>query len=71
MPLDEMCDDEKQRTWLCIRRQGSNHGSLEDLTDSSVQTISESSSIPPECGNIFNNNTRHVTGKRKDRSDGL
>ncbi|XP_074579897.1 proteinaceous RNase P 2-like [Curcuma longa] len=71
VPLDEMCDDEKQRTWLCIRRQGSNHGPLEDLTDSSFQTISESSIIPPECGNIFNNNTRHVTGKRKDRSDDL
>lgn len=72
MPLDDKCDDEKLRTWICITRHESHQASCKaDLTGHSVQTITESEdlpTIPAKCANNSNSNSAgRVIGKRKER----
>ncbi|CAL9039831.1 proteinaceous RNase P 2 [Musa acuminata AAA Group] len=72
VPLDDKCDDEKLRTWICITRHESHQASCKaDLTGHSVQTITESEdlpTIPGKCANNSNSSSAgRVIGKRKER----
>ncbi|WOL07620.1 proteinaceous RNase P 2 [Canna indica] len=71
VPLDDNCNDENLRTWLCIRRcDESNQAS--DLTHNSIHTNDEVQYPLTVAAEHVNNSStdskQQVTGKRKERS---